>query len=94
MLVAIIDILRIFQLAIVILGTIIGYYGSKSYFKTKQRSMLFLAVGFAFVTVGAVAAGVLFELLKFDLITVETVASGFEVFGFSLIVYSIVGMRD
>jgi hypothetical protein len=94
MLVAIIDVLRTFQLAIVILGTIIAYYGSKSYLKTKQRSMLFLAVGFAFVTVGAVAAGVLFELLKFDLITVETVASGFEVFGFILIVYSIVGMRD
>ena len=89
-----IDILRVFQLAIVVLGAITVYYGGKSYLRTKNKSMLFLAVGFAFVTVGAVTAGVLFELLRFDLVSVETVSAGFEVLGFALIVYSIVGIKD
>lgn len=89
-----IDILRAFQLAIVALGAVTVYYGGRSYLKTKNKSMLFLAVGFSFVTIGAVAAGILFEILKFDLVSVETVGAGFEVLGFALIVYSIVGIKD
>jgi hypothetical protein len=94
MLFPIIDILRAFQLAIVVLGAFVIYYGGKGYSKTKNKSLLFLAVGFAFVTIGAVAAGILFELLKFDLVSVETVEAGTEALGFVLIVYSIVGKRD
>jgi hypothetical protein len=91
--VATIDILRTFQLAIVILGIVVIYYASKSYGKTRSRAMLFLALGFVFVTIGAVSAGILFELLNFNLETVETVEAGNEVIGFLLIVYSILGVR-
>lgn len=89
-----IDILRIFQVVIVILGLVVVYYASKGYRKTKSESLLFLAVGFVFVTIGAAAAGLLFEFLDYNLATVETVVAGAEVIGFSLIVYSIVGKRD
>ena len=90
----IIDILRAFQLTIVLLGLFVVYYGAKGYLRTKKKSLLFLAIGFGFVTVGAVAAGVLFELLKFSIVSVETVGAGSEVLGFMLIVYSILGTKD
>lgn len=56
--------------------------------------MLYLALGFVFVTVGAALAGLLFEFLSYDLTIVETIEAGAEVIGFSLIVYSILGKHD
>jgi hypothetical protein len=88
------DILRVFQVAIVVLGVIVVYYASKGYRKTKSKSLLFLALGFVFVTVGAVTAGLLFEFLKYDLTVVATIEAACEVVGFSLIVYSILGTKD
>jgi len=88
------DILRIFQITILLLGVIVVYYSQKGYRKTKSKSLLFLALGFLFVTIGAALAGLLFEFLNYDLAAVETIEAGAEVIGFSLIVYSIVGTRD
>jgi len=88
------DLLRIFQIAILILGIVVIYYSQKGYRKTKSKSLLYLAFGFLFVTVGAALAGLLFEFLNYDLTLVETIEAGAEVVGFSLIVYSIVGSKD
>ncbi len=89
-----VDLLRIFQLAIVTLGVIVIYYGSKSYLRTKSTSMLFLTIGFVFVAVGAIVAGVLFELMHFDIVAVETVQAASQTFGFLLIVYSLIRAKD
>ena len=91
---ATLDLLRIFQVAILILGIIVVYYSQKGYRKTKSKSLLFLALGFVFVTIGAALAGLLFEFLNYDLTVVETIEAGAETVGFSLIVYSIVGTKD
>jgi len=88
------DLLRIFQITILVLGIIVVYYSQKGYRKTKSKSLLYLALGFLFVTVGAALAGLLFEFLNYDLTVVETIEAGAEVIGFSLIVYSIVGTKD
>jgi len=91
----VIDLLRILQALIVILGVVIIYFASKSFRKTKSAAMLYLALGFVFVTVGAVVAGILFEfVLPNDLQAADAVSAGCEVIGFALIVYSIVGTRD
>jgi uncharacterized membrane protein YidH (DUF202 family) len=89
-----IDILRIFQVFIVAFGGVVVYFGANSYRRSKSKSMLFLALGFMFVTIGAVASGVLFEVLKYTLVDVETVEAGSEVIGFFLIVYSILGTKE
>jgi hypothetical protein len=89
-----VDYLRTFQAIIVVLGLIIVYFAAKGYRKTKSGSLLYLALGFLTVTVGAVTAGVLFELLDYDIFTVEAIQAAIEVVGFLLIVYSIVGKRD
>lgn len=90
----ILDVLRVLQVAILILGLVVVYYASKGYRKTKSKSLLFLALGFVFVAIGAAIAGLLFEYLHYDLTTVAAIEAGAEVIGFSFIVYSIVGSRD
>ncbi len=88
-----IDLLRSLQGAILVLGIIIIYFSTKGYRRTKSRAMLFLSLGFVFVTIGAAFAGFLFELLNYDLLSVETIVAGSEVVGFVLIVYSILGTK-
>ena len=73
---ATLDILRIFQVAILILGIVVVYYSQKGYRKTKSKSLLYLALGFVFVTIGAALAGLLFEFLNYDLTVVETIEAG------------------
>jgi len=92
--VANLDLLRVFQVAILLLGVVVVYYSQKGYRKTKSKSLLFLAFGFVFVSIGAALAGLLFEFLNYDLVLVETIEAAAETVGFSLIVYSIVGSKD
>ncbi len=94
MAIATIDFLRAFQAVIVIIGLVIIYYAAKGYKKTGSKSLLYMGLGFLFVTIGAVLAGILFELLNYDLTIVETIQTGFGVVGFLLIVYSIIGRKD
>jgi uncharacterized membrane protein YjjP (DUF1212 family) len=89
-----VDTLSALQTVIVILGVIIIYYATRGYRRTKNKSVLFLALGFLFVTIGAVAAGLLFQFLNFDIYEVEAIEAASEVVGFLLIVYSIVGMKS
>ncbi len=89
-----VDLLRVFQTVIVVLGAIVVYFSAKSYRRAKSRSMLLLALGFVFVTAGAVVAGILFEILHFDVVLVETVQAASQTVGFILIVYSIIGVKD
>ena len=77
-----------------VLGIVIVYFAARGYRKTKGRSLLFLGLGFLIVTVGAVTAGLLFEVLNFDLVTVDAIQAATRVVGFLLIVYSIVGKKD
>ena len=52
--------LDVAQALILVFGGVVVYYASKSYSKTKSQAMLLLAVGFAFVTLVALASGVLY----------------------------------
>jgi len=89
------NVLRVLQVVIVLLSLVIIYYATKGYAKTKSKSMIFLALGFFFVTIGAISAGLLYEFfLPGDLQTADVVSAGSEVVGFLLIVYSILGTRD
>ncbi|HUI87014.1 MAG TPA: hypothetical protein VLY21_07660 [Nitrososphaerales archaeon] len=88
------DILQVAQALIFVFGVIVIYYASRAYSRHRSRSMLFLAIGFAIVTIGAVAAGVLFELLSVGLETVEAIQAVSQAIGFFIIVYSLVGTKE
>ncbi|HKT21550.1 MAG TPA: hypothetical protein VJR06_02860 [Nitrososphaerales archaeon] len=77
------------QALILLFGGIVVYYAGKAYGKTKSQAMLVLAVGFAFVTLGALIAGVLYNVGSVDLGTVITVQAYSQAIGFFVIVYSL-----
>jgi hypothetical protein len=91
------ELLTVAQFLILVLGGIVVYYATKSYRKTKSGAMLFLAIGFAFVTLGAASAGVLYNLnsASTDALEVAIAAQAiFQVVGFLTIVYSLKGTKD
>ncbi len=85
--------LDIAQALILVFGGVVVYYATKSYSKTKSQAMLFLALGFAFVALGALAAGLMYNFGTVDLNTVITVQSYSQAVGFFIIVYSLARAR-
>ena len=84
--------LRILKTLVVILGSVLIYLSSKSYRKTKGKKMLFLAIGFAIMTIGSVLAGLSFELLGLSLRQVSIVETIMIVIGFMMLLYSVYGI--
>jgi hypothetical protein len=74
---------------ILLFGGVVVFYASRAYSRTRSQAMFLLALGFAFVTAGAVLAGVLFNLANQDLGTVETLQAASQAVGFFIIVYSL-----
>ena len=83
--------LRAVKLVIVLLGAVLVYLGLKGYRRSHSKDMIFLALGFALVTAGSMAAGILFEFLGFQLVDVDIVESAMVVAGFGSLIYSIYG---
>ena len=81
--------LDIAQALILVFGGIVVYYASRAYGRTKSQAMLFLAFGFAFVSAGAVVAGLMYNFGIGDLGTVITVQAYAQAVGFLIIVYSL-----
>jgi hypothetical protein len=81
--------LDVAQVLILIFGGVVVYYASRSYRKTHSQAMLLLALGFACVALGALVAGLLYNVGTVDLSTVITVQSYAQVIGFLIIVYSL-----
>jgi hypothetical protein len=77
------------QALILVFGGVVVYYASRAYRKTKSQAMLLLAVGFAFVAIGALVAGLLYNIGTVDLSTVITLQSYAQAIGFLIIVYSL-----
>ncbi len=55
--------------------------------------MLYMGVGFVFITIGAIIDGLLFELLGVDLLAAEALQAACQAVGFLMIVYSLVGAK-
>lgn len=77
------------QVLILLFGGVVVYYASRAYGKTKSQAMMLLAIGFAFVTVGALAAGILYNFRSIELGTVITLEAYAQAVGFFIIVYSL-----
>ena len=82
--------LDVAQALILVFGGVVVYYAGRAYGKTKSQAMVLLSLGFAFVTLGALAAGVLYNFWTLDLGTVITVQAYSQAVGFFIIVYSFV----
>lgn len=87
------ELLTASQVLILVLGGVVVYYATRSYRKMKSSAMLFLAIGFGFVTLGAAAAGVLYNLNS-DLTVAQAAQASSQVIGFFTIVYSLKWAKD
>lgn len=74
---------------ITLLGGLITYYAAKAYWRTRDRSLGLLAAGFAVITIGAIVAGISFELVEVPLAAGVIIDGLFVIAGFSLIAYSL-----
>ena len=87
--------LNIAQALILIFGSVVVFFALRAFRRTKSQAMLLLALGFGFVTAGAVVAGVIFNVANVrDLATVETVQAASQAAGFFIIVYSLARSRN
>lgn len=87
------ELLVLTRTAVVILGVIIAYLSLKGHRRNGSKSMFFVFLGFLLITLGALSAGILFELFKFSLVEVYTLDSVMMALGFTSIIYSIYGTR-
>jgi len=71
--------------AVLVLGVAIAALAVLAYRQTRDRSMLYLGVGFASIAFGSFIEGVLFELLDWNLMTVQIVESGFVLAGLAVL---------
>ncbi len=92
--VEVLSLLRVVKVTIVILGALIVYLSGKAFLRNGSRSMSFLAIGFALITMGSVLAGVLFEFLGYTLLEVVTLEASVMLAGFISIIYSIYGTKS
>lgn len=84
-------VLRIIKILLVLMGAVVVWLSGKAWRRNKSSAMFFLALGFALITAGSVAAGILFEFLGYDLREVSIVEGTVQLLGFGLIIYSIYG---
>jgi hypothetical protein len=87
------NVLRVIQIAIVLLGSIITYLGFIAYRKHGNRGMLFMSIGFALISIGSSVAGLLFEFVGFTLLEAVVISAFANCIGFALLVYSIYGTK-
>lgn len=81
--------LIVIKTLIVVAGGTVTYFAYKAFRRTRNRSLGFLAAGFALITLGSVLAGLAFEILGVWLELGILIEGLFILAGFSLVAYSL-----
>jgi len=66
---------------VLLVGAAVAALALLAYRRMRERVMLYLGIGFAFIAFGSFIEGVLFEGLSWDLMAVHIVESGFVLVG-------------
>lgn len=72
-----------------LLGGLVTVLAVKAYWRTTANGLRFLAVGFAIITIGALLAGIIDQLLSLHRNTALVVESTLTALGFAIIAYSL-----
>ncbi|KTG30623.1 DUF7521 family protein [Haloferax profundi] len=75
------------------LGFLIAYQAYKGYAEYGSEPMLFVAIGFLLISVGAVIEGVLFEVVGLSLFHAGTIQTSIVALGMLSVLYSLYGLR-
>jgi hypothetical protein len=77
-----------------ILGAFIVYLAYRGYKRNRSRPLLYVAIGFALITAGTIAEGLLYVILGSALLAAIAAGSAVTVLGFVAILYSIYAVKD
>jgi hypothetical protein len=80
--------------AALVLGVFIVYLAYTGFRRNRSRPLLFVTIGFALITGGTVAEGILYVLLGSQLLAAITAGTAITVLGFAVIIYSIYVVKD
>jgi hypothetical protein len=74
-----------------VLGFLIAYQAYRGYRRNNSRPMLYVAIGFVFVSFGAVIEGILFDVVGLTLSDAATIATAIVAIGMLTILYALHG---
>lgn len=77
------------RLLSLVLGAAVVALAYKGFRRSNSKSMIFLAMGLALVTIGAFVEGVLFEFFGLNITLTHAIESTINVLGFLTILYSV-----
>jgi len=75
------------------LGFIIAFQAYRGYRRSNSQSLLYLAIGFAIISFGAIIEGILFDVVGLTFHNAGTVATAIVAIGMLTILYALYG-RD
>ena len=75
------------------LGAFIVYLAYRGYRRNASKPLLYVALGFAFITAGTLLEGLMFVVLGSDILTAIAVGGVLTVIGFVAIIYSIYAVK-
>lgn len=79
------------KLVTMLLGFLVAYQAYRGYRRNDSRPMFYVAVGFVFISSGAVIEGVLFDVLGLTLFDAGTVATIVVAIGMLSVLYALYG---
>lgn len=84
---------RIFEGTALIVGLTITYFALKAHQRSRQVSMLIIAISFLLLTIAGIAEGILFEVLKYDILLAQAVRSAIALAGLLGILYATLNIK-
>ena len=76
------------------LGFVIAFKAYRGYRQYESRPMLYVAIGFAFISFGAVIEGLLFDVVGLTLVIAGTVQTSIVAVGMLFVLYSLYGRME
>jgi len=76
------------------LGFLIAYKAYRGYHRYGSEPMLYVAIGFAFISFGAVIEGILFDVVGFSIFLAGTVQTSIVAIGMLFVLYSLYGRME
>lgn len=79
------------KIVVLLLGLFIAYQAYLGYARNGSEPMLYLAIGFALISVGAIMEGLLFEVLELEIFVAGAIQTGITALGMLVVLYSLYG---
>jgi hypothetical protein len=76
-----------------ILGAFIVFLAYKGYKRNSSKPLLYVAIGFALITAGTIAEGILYVIFGSELLSAMATGTAIMVLGFVVIIYSIYSVK-